>query len=72
MTGKCPYNYEACQTNIGVDNIVCVEKNPFRTIKERCPIVELEILKKTDHPEWVTELTPVGRVAYQKAIDEAE
>ena len=58
LDGNCPEGYLACDPDQTPDNMVClpvrssVDQNEF--IK-RCPIVDMEILKKSEHPAWVFE-----------------
>ena len=52
MQGRCPGAFIACNPEASPDNIVCVSG---RNAMENCPILDFEIRKKTDVPQWCQE-----------------
>ena len=59
LNGECPSGWLACNPDSQPDNIICMEEQDpslGRTLEERCPIVELMIAKKSDYPNWRSEV----------------
>ena len=56
LNGECPSGYLACNQESRADNISCVEEDDptgeGRTLEQRCPIVDLQIIKKADLVGW--------------------
>lgn len=56
LKGECPDGYLACNAESQPDNIYCVEEyersGKNRTLEQRCPIVNLEFVKKADLDSW--------------------
>ena len=62
--GQCPEGYTTCQNSQvdSLDNIICVEDEypkwgwTFnRSVYERCPINDMQIVKKSEVPDWEQE-----------------
>ena len=61
LEGRCSQGFQPCQNRLEVkpDNMVCVsETDPQgenRSVNERCPINDVQVLKKTQVPNWEQE-----------------
>ena len=55
LDGQCPESYAACDPTASPDNIYClIEQDPSgRPLEERCPIVDIAIVRSEDYPNWV-------------------
>ena len=54
MEGKCPSGYQPCNSDITPDNIVCMPEKDLDIVRD-CPILDLEIRKKSEFPDWTTQ-----------------
>ena len=56
VNGECPSGYLACNQESKADNIYCVEEDDptgkGRSLEQRCPIVDLQIVRKEDLERW--------------------
>ena len=60
LQGLCPTGHLPCNKNANPSNIICLEETDElglgRSLEERCPIVELQIKKKSAVPNWQNEV----------------